>query len=570
MVEYKWVVLSNTTIGILMGSIDSTIVLIALPAIFRGIDLDPTTSFQYLLWILFGYMIITATLVVTFGRLSDMHGRVRLYNLGFAIFAVGSTLLYLTPSTGHLGALEIIVFRMVQAVGAAFLFSNSAAMITDAFPQKELGKALGLNQVTSLAGSFIGLVLGGTLATIYWRDVFLVSVPVGVFGAVWSYWKLKEIGVVSRGEKIDVWGNLTFAAGLTLVLISLTYGLLPYGAAPMGWANPFVVGGLLVGGAMLLSFPFVERRARYPMFRLSLLRIRAFSAGIFANLLAAGARGGVMITLSILLQGIWLPLHGISYVDTPFWAGIYLLPLSAGFITMGPISGWLSDKYGARGLATLGMTITAATFLVLAALPYDFYFPEFAATIYAQGLGMGMFASPNTASIMDSVPEEHRGAAAGMNRTMQNTGMMVSIAVFFAIIVVSLSNGLPGAFASSLSAAGAPPQLVKQFASISPTSSLFSAFLGYNPVAAIIAGLPPDVAATISTQTMATITGLQWFPTTIASVFMSSIRDAFYVSAALSLVAAAASSQRGRESRTKAAAEQRQPRAQRVAQENRG
>lgn len=558
MVEYKWVVLSNTTIGVLMSSIDSTIVLISLPAIFRGIQLNPLTSFQYLLWILFGYMIVTATLLVTFGRISDIYGRVRLYNLGFAIFAGGSTLLYLTPNMGNLGALEIISFRMIQAVGAAFLFSNSAALITDAFPKKELGKALGINQIAGLAGSFIGLVVGGTLATIYWRDVFLVSVPVGVFGAVWSYWKLKEIGIISKGEKIDVWGNLTFAAGLTLLLISLTYGLLPYGNLPMGWTNPYVLVGLISGGALLMSFPFIETKVKCPMFRLSLFRIRTFSAGIFAGFLASSARGGVMIMLSILLQGIWLPLHGINYVDTPFWAGIYLLPLSAGFITMGPISGWLSDRYGARGLATLGMVITASTFLALSTLPYNFYYPEFGALIYVQGLGMGMFASPNTASIMDSVPERHRGAASGMRSTMQNTGMMVSIAAFFAVIVFSLSSGLPNAFELALAQAGAPPQLANYLTSLSPTQTLFSAFLGYNPMGGIIAGLPTSISSILSTQTISTLTGLHWFPTTIANVFMSSLQGAFYVSAGLSAIAAVSSSLRGKESRVKREASLRQ------------
>jgi MFS family permease len=547
MVQYKWVVLSNTTLGVLMSAIDETIVLISLPAIFRGIKLDPMSSFQYLIWILFGYMIVTATLLVTFGRISDMYGRVRMYNLGFGIFAVGSVLVYLTPNTGDLGALEIISFRMIQAVGASFLFANSAALITDAFPEKELGRALGINQIAGLAGTFIGLVVGGTLATIYWRDVFLVSVPVGVFGAIWSYWQLKEIGVISRGQKIDFWGNLTFAAGLTLILISLTYGLLPYGTLPTGWTNPYVVAGMLAGAALLVAFPFIETRVEYPMFRLSLFRIRTFAAGTFATFLASAARGGVMIMLSILLQGIWLPLHGVDYVDTPFWAGIYLLPLSAGFMTMGPISGWLSDKYGARGLATLGMVITAGTFVALATLPYDFNYTEFAVMIYAQGFGMGMFASPNTASIMDSVPEEHRGVAAGMRSTMQNTGMMVSICVFFAVTVSSLSSGLPTAFSSSLAAAGAPPQVAHYFTSISPTESLFSAFLGYNPVASLIAGMPVSISGALSNQTIATLTGLTWFPTAIATAFMSSLRGAFYVSAVVSLVAATASSLRGRE-----------------------
>lgn len=547
MVQYKWLVLSNTTMGVLMSSIDTTIVLISLPAIFRGIDLNPMSSFQYLIWILFGYMIVTATLLVTFGRISDMYGRVRLYNLGFAVFAAGSVLVYLTPNTGDLGAMEIISFRMVQAIGAAFLLANSSALITDAFPEKELGRALGINQIAILAGSFIGLVVGGTLATIYWRDVFLVSVPVGVVGAVWSYWKLKEIGVITRGQKLDLWGNVTFAAGLTVILIALTYGLLPYGGSSMGWENPYVVAGLVSGASLLVAFPFVERRVQYPMFRLSLFRTRTFSTGVFAGFLASSARGGVMIMLSILLQGIWLPLHGVNYSDTPFWAGIYLLPLSAGFITMGPVSGHLSDRYGARGLATLGMVITAGTFLALAQLPYDFSYLEFALLIYAQGLGMGMFASPNTASIMDSVPKEYRGVAAGMRSTMQNSGMMASISMFFAVIVVVLSTGLPGALSSSLAQAGAPPAVAAYFSSISPTQSMFAAFLGYNPVSGMLASLPSSVSSSMSPQTVSTLTGLTWFPTTISQAFMVSLRDAFYVSAGLSLIAALASSLRGKE-----------------------
>ena len=336
------------------------------------------------------------------------------------------------------------------------MFSNSAAILTDAFPANERGKALGINQVAALAGSFIGLVIGGTLATIDWRFVFLVSVPVSVFGAAWSYWKLKELGTRCKGEKIDVWGNVTFAGGLTVLLVSLTYGLLPYGSSTMGWSNPWVIAGLISGSALLLAFPFVERVVKSPMFKLSLFKIRIFSAGMLADLFAAIARGGVMIMLSILLQGIWLPLHGISYTDTPFWAGVYLLPISAGFVTMGPISGTLSDKYGARGLASLGMVITCGTFLGLAFLPYNFSYLEFAVLIYVQGFGMGMFASPNMASIMNSVPPENRGTASGMRTTLQNTGMVVSIAAFFAVVVFSLSQGLPSAFASSLTSAGAP------------------------------------------------------------------------------------------------------------------
>jgi len=546
MVQYKWVALSNTTLGVLMASIDSTVVLVSLPAIFRGIDLNPLTSFQYLLWILFGYMIVTATLLITCGRISDIYGRVRLYNLGFAVFAVGSILLYLTPNTGTLGATELIVFRIIQAVGAAFLFSNSAAIITDAFPANERGKALGINQIAALAGAFIGLVLGGTLATIDWRLVFLVSVPVGIAGTIWSYWKLKELGSISKGEKVDVWGNLTFAAGLTVFLIALTYGLLPYGSSPMGWSNPYVIAGLAFGATLLVAFPFIERKVRYPMLKLDLFRIRSFSAGIFASFLASIARGGVEIILSILLQGIWLPLHGISYVDTPFWAGIYLLPLSMGFVTMGPVSGTLSDRYGARGLATLGMLMTAGTFVGLALLPYNFSYLQFAMLIYVQGLGMGMFASPNLASIMNSVPAESRGTVGGTASTTRNTGMVASIAAFFAAIIVFLSNDLPSAFSSALTKAGVPSQSLHYFTSLSPTQSLFAAFLGYNPMSSILNGLPQSVTATLSTQTIQTLTGLHWFPQAIAGAFMSSVQVAFFISALLCCLAAASSALRGR------------------------
>jgi MFS family permease len=314
----------------------------------------------------------------------------------------------------------------------------------------------------------------------------------------------------------------------------------------MGWGNPYVIAGISCGVGLLVAFPFVERKVKYPMFKLSLFKVRTFSAGVFAGFLSSIARGGVMIMLSILLQGIWLPLHGVSYVDTPFWAGIYLLPLSAGFVTMGPISGTLSDKYGARGLATLGMLITMGTFLGLVTLPYNFNYYEFAVLVFVQGIGMGMFASPNTASIMNSVPAEHRGAASGMRSTMQNTGQVVSMTVFFAVIIVSLSNSLPAAFSSALSQAGVSSQLLQYFTSLSPTQVLFSAFLGYNPIGSIISAMPANLQALLTPQTIATLTSLTWFPMAIATSFMSALADVFYVSAGLCLVAALASLMRGK------------------------
>ncbi len=550
MVQYKWVALSNTTLGVLMASINANIVLISLPAIFRGIGIQPLTSFQYLLWILFGYMVVTASLLVMFGRISDMYGRVRLYNVGFAIFTVGSILLYLTPNSGTTGALELIIFRIIQGIGAAFLFANSAAILTDAFPYNERGKALGVNQVAALAGSLIGLVLGGVLAVFNWRHVFLVSVPVGILGTAWSYWKLKEVAVIRKNQKLDIWGNITWGGGLTILLIGVTYGLLPYGSSTMGWANPLVIVAIGGGVAMLAAFIVVETRVDEPMFRLGLFRNRMFSAANFAGLLGSVARGGVMIMLIILLQGIWLPLHGYSYVSTPFWSGIYMTPMLAGFAMMGPLSGWLSDRYGARGFSTLGMVIVAATFYALAEMPYNFNFATFALVLFVMGLGNGMFASPNTASIMNSVPMEHRGAASGMRSTLQNTGTMVSLALFFSIVISLLASSLPGAFDTAFSRVEIP-QLGAAFAQIPPTGALFAAFLGYNPVSSILSQLAyspgtASIVTSIPQQTMSYITGNSFFPNAIAPAFMSALQLAFYIGMGLSLAAAISSLLRGK------------------------
>jgi len=507
--QYKWVVLSNTTLGILMASIDINIVIIALPAIFRGINIDPFNSFQYLLWLVFGYDIVTATLLVTFGRISDMFGRVRLYNLGFAIYTVGSLLLYLTPGTGGAGALELIVFRLIQGVGGAFLFSNGAALITDAFPANERGKALGINQVAGLIGSLLGLVLGGILAVFDWRYVFLISVPVGLFGTIWSYWKLKELAVIRKNQKIDTWGNLAFGAGLTLFLIAMSYALLPYGNAEMGWGNPYVITGLIAASILLVSFPFIERRVKDPMFKLQLFKNRMFSAGNFATLLASISRGGVTLMLVILLQGIWLPLHGYAFEDTPFWAGIYMIPMTLGFALMGPISGWLSDRYGARGFSTLGMLLSAAVFLSLTLLPYQFSYIAFALAIFGLGLGLGMFASPNTASIMNSVPPEDRGVASGMRSTLQNTGSTVGMSILFTIVLVALAGNLGHSIATAAANAGAP-QLSSTLDTMPPTTALFAAFLGYNPMGVMLAHLPQSATSSLSTQSISILTSKTW------------------------------------------------------------
>ncbi|MBP2133265.1 MFS family permease [Methanomicrobium sp. W14] len=544
-IHYKWIALSNTTIAIFMAAVNGSILLISLPAIFNGISINPLTSFQYLLWVLMGYGIVTATLLLSFGRLSDMYGRVRLYNLGFAIFTAGSVLLFLTPDTGDAGAIEIIVFRLVQAVGSAFIFSNSAAILTDAFPPDERGKALGLNQVAAISGQFVGLIIGGLLAVFNWRYVFLISVPFGIFGTVWAYLKLKEPSYRKKNtQKVDIWGNLLFICGLTVFLIGITYGLVPYGDSPMGWEDPFVITALIAGLLMLLAFPVVETRVKDPMFRVDLFKIRNFAFGNAAGFLSALARGGVMIILIILLQGVWLPLHGYSFESTPFWAGVYMLPLTIGFVLMGPVSGILSDRYGARWLSTGGMLLVGISFLVLAALPYDFDYLLFAAALLIMGLGNGMFASPNSAAIMNSVPAGDRGVSSGMMSTLMNSGFVLSMGMFFTIVVVELTKTFPSVLSSALTAVNASV-LIPEMSAIPATGALFAAFLGYNPVQMILSGISPDLVAGISSATIATLTGVNWFPETLAVAFMPSLDLSFYIGAALSFIAALLCSMRG-------------------------
>ena len=521
-----------------------SIVLIALPAIFNGIQIDPLNSFQYLLWILMGYGLVTATLLLSFGRLSDMYGRVRMFRFGFLIFTLGSILLYLTPSTGDAGAIEIIAFRVLQAIGTALFMANSAAILTDAFPPNERGKALGINMVALMSGQFIGLLLGGILAVFDWRYVFLVSVPFGLLGTIWSYYKLKETSIKASKTKIDIYGNLTFVLGITLLLIGVTYGLMPYGNDPMGWNNPWVIIAMIIGLALIILFLFVESKVESPMFRLDLFKNRMFAYSNLAGLLSSLSRGGMMFMLILLLQGIWLPLHGYSYQSTPFWAGIYMLPLTAGIIIMGPISGVLSDTYGPRWIATIGMIISTIAFLVLASLPYNFSYLEFGLAVFMMGIGSGMFGSPNSASIMNSVPSQDRGVASGMMYTIMNTSFTASMAIFFTIVIVGITQRFPDAMTSSLASIGAV-KLAPILSSIPPTGALFSAFLGYNPVNAILGALPAPIVASIPSSTLSVLTGTTWFPSTLAIAFMPSLQIAFYIGATFCAIAAILSALRG-------------------------
>ena len=544
-INYKWIVLSNTTLGIFMAMLDGSIVEISLPAIFHGINVNPLAPGEtgYLLWTLMGYLVVTATLLVSFGRISDMFGRVRMYNLGFAIFAVGSILLYTVNGTGNSAAMEIIIFRLVQAVGGAFLMANSAAILTDAFPPNQRGLAMGINMIAGTAGTFIGLLAGGILAAINWRYIFLVSVPFSVGGTVWAYLALHETATIRKNQHLDIPGNILFALGLTALLVGTSYGIQPYGHSTMGWGSPFVLTCLIGGALALLAFVFVEQRAAEPMFRLELFKIRMFAAGNIAGFLAALARGGLNLILIIWLQGIWLPLHGISFEETPLWAGIYMLPLTIGFMIMGPISGFLSDRYGARTFSTAGMLVTAAGFGGLLLIPTNFVYPTFALAILVIGMGMGMFVSPNTTAIMNSVPVEHRGASSGMRATFQNTASTVSITWIFTMVTIGLASHLPANMFQGLTQAGLPNQLAQQVANVPPTAALFAAFLGYNPMKALI---PASALQALPASAQASILSKAFFPNLISVPFDDGLRIAFTISVVLALIAALASLLRGK------------------------
>ena len=542
--RYRWVALSNTTAAVFMSALDGSIVIIALPAIFRGIHLDPLAAGNifYLLWMIMGYRLVQAVLVVTLGRLGDMYGRVRIYNAGFAVFTAASILLSFDPFAGSRAALWLIGWRLLQATGGSMLTANSAAILTDAFPADRRGFALGINQVAAIAGQFIGLVAGGVLAALDWRAVFWVNVPVGVFGTVWAYRKLRETGERHR-SRIDWWGNLTFAGGLGAVLVALTAGIQPYGDHAMGWTNPAVDGLLIAGVLLLIAFAVIESRIAEPMFQLSLFRIRAFTAGNVAGLTVAIARGGLQFMLIIWLQGIWLPLHGYAYSDTPFWAGIFLLPLTAGILVAGPVSGALSDKFGARGFATAGMAIFGASFIGLLLLPVDFSYWTFALLSLANGIGGGMFAAPNSASIMSSVPARHRGAASGMRSTYQNSGTALSIGVFFSLMIAGLASTLPQTLTRGLAQHGVPHTVAHQIGSLPPVSSLFAAVLGVNPVQHLLAAR--GVLTGLPAASQQVLTGRVFFPELISGPFHHGLVLVFTVAAGLAAVAGVASLLRG-------------------------
>jgi MFS family permease len=550
--NYKWVALFLTTMGMLMATIDGTIMLIALPNIFRGIDLDPLQAGNsfYLLWMILSFLVVTSVLVVSLGRLGDIYGRVRMYNLGFAIFTFFSLLLTVTWMSGEAAGIWLVAIRVLQGVGAALLMANSAAIITDAFPVHERGMALGINQAAAISGSFIGLVLGGVLAPVNWRLIFLVSVPIGLFGTLWGYRALHEVGTRQRAH-IDWAGNLTFFLGLMLLMIGITYGIEPYHRDTMGWTSPAVLTELSLGVGLLGAFAAIEVRSQEPMFRLRLFRLRAFTGGVLAGFLAALGRGGLMFMLIIWLQGIWLPLHGYAFSVTPLWAGIFMMPMTAGFILAGPVSGTLSDRFGPRWFTVGGMAVSAGSFLLLELLPIDFSYWIFGVLLFVMGLSMGSFSSPNRAAVMNSLPQGDRGAGSGMNTTFQNSAQVLSIGVFFSLMIAGLATSLPAHLDAGLVQQGVPASAARRVAELPPVSTLFAAFLGYDPVQHLLGSA---VLEHLSAAHRATLTGRSFFPGLISAPFRQGLRAAFDFSIVACLVAAVASWGRRLPSRSEAVA----------------
>jgi MFS family permease len=544
--RYKWVALTNTTLSMTMATIDGSIVIIAMPAIFRGIHLNPLTpgNISYLLWMIMGYLLVQSVLVVTLGRLGDMFGRVKIYNLGFVVFTLASIALSFDPMSGGGGALWLIGWRVVQAFGGAMLMSNATAILTDAFPARQRGMALGINQIAGISGQFVGLLLGGLLAAWDWRAVFWINVPIGLFGTIWAYRSLREIAHTKKA-RVDWAGNVTFALGAGLLLAAITYGIQPYGGHPTGWTNPWVDAGLASGVGLLIAFGIIETKIPEPMFRMSLFRIRAFAAGNAASLMGAIARGGLQFMLVIWLAGIWLPLHGYDYVVTPLWAGIYMLPLTGGFLIAGPISGVLSDRYGPRPFATAGLVLAACAFTGLMLLPVNFPYWLFGLIIFCNGVGSGLFASPNTAAIMSSVPAGDRGAASGMRSTFQNSGMSLSIGIFFSLMIAGLASTLPRTLTAGLEKRGVPAPVASHIAHLPPVSTLFSALLGYNPVGNLLG--PSGVLKKLPSNDAAVLTGNQFFPNLISGPFHHGLIIVFSAAIALSVGGAVISLLRGRQ-----------------------
>ncbi len=416
-IEYKWIALSCTTLGALFSVLSGSTLIIALPVIMK----DLHAGMEVIIWTLMGYMLALTVLVPAIGRVADMIGRKSLYVSGFAVFTVGS-LLCGFANTG----MELLWFRLVQAVGGSLLVANSTAIVADAFPKQELGKALGINSMIISIASVVGPILGGFLVNLGWRSIFFFNVPIGIIGTIWAWIQLKELDVLPEHQKFDWNGTILFSVGMLALLVALTFG------GFVGWLNGYILGLLLVALILLLVFARVESRLEQPMLDMQLFKIRILGFAFTSNLLNGIARGAVTFLLIFYFQGI-------KAMD-PLTAGILLAPFALAMMVVSPISGWLSDRHGSRELSSIGLLISALGLIGLMRIRPDSSIAELIVWMLIMGAGSGMFFSPNTSAIMGAVPVEKRGIAAGTRTMMNNAGSVISIAMAMAVISSSISQ----------------------------------------------------------------------------------------------------------------------------------
>lgn len=460
--EYKWIALSCTTLGALFSVLSGSTLIIALPAIMK----DLNAGMDIIIWTVMIYMLVLTILVPSIGRVADMIGRKKLFLSGFMVFTIGSALCGFSAS-----GIELLLFRFIQSIGGALLVANSTPIVADAFPKKEFGKAMGINGMVISVASVIGPILGGAFIGIGWRYIFYINIPIGIIGTIWGALQLKELDVLPERQKFDWPGTVTFTIGITALLLGLTFG------GFYGWARADVIASFAAALLFLAAFIIIETRVKQPMLDLSLFKTRPLAFAYTSNLLNGVARGAVTFLLVFYFQGI--------KAYDPVIAGILLAPFAVSMMIMAPISGWLSDRIGSRGLSAAGLLVSAVGLLGLVGISENSSVFELSVWMFISGLGSGMFFSPNTSAIMGAVAVERRGIAAGVRTMMNNAGSVVSIALAMAIISSSIDPAaLQGLFTGTQ--VGSEGIAVSHFIAglktaflISFIISVFAAFISY-------------------------------------------------------------------------------------------
>ncbi|VVB92836.1 Putative multidrug resistance protein MdtD [uncultured archaeon] len=414
--DYKWTALTVASLGMLVGILNASTLIIALPTMMVKLN----TDLFGIMWVLISYMLIMTILAPAWGRLADIHGRKSLYVYGLAVFTIGSLLCGLSANIG-----QLIAFRVLQAVGGSMLVANGTIIVTDAFKRDELGKAMGILSMIMAAAFVVGPILGGILTTIDWRLNFLFNVPIGIVVTVWAQLKLKDVAVLPKGEKFDLKGMVLFTIAFLTSMIYLTAGFI------LGLTSLPMLLSLVIAIISFAAFLRVERRATYPLMDLNLFKIRIFSYGQLSALLNSIARGAVMILLILFFQGPW------GY--DPLTASILTIPLAIGLAITGPIGGVLSDKYGSRSISTIGLIISLVGLLGLATMHYNTPYWILAVWMFINSFGSGLFQPPNTSAIMSSVAPERRGVASSMRAFFNSAGMVLSMGIAFPLIMGTIS-----------------------------------------------------------------------------------------------------------------------------------